>query len=397
MSRRRYVLLDRDGTVNRECHYLSDPEQLELLPGAADGLRQFQEMGLGLVVITNQSAVSRGLIDSSRLDLIHQRLRTMLDAEGVRLNAIYACPHTPEEECRCRKPRLGLLEAAAKQLDFDPGGSFVIGDKVCDIEFGRRAGATTLLVRTGYGHAFSPSGGIHPDFIVDDLRAAATVVRERMGGNGDGEAILPPGDVRPLRIRSHLYESARVKEQIAEQEVASILAAADLISAAFRSGRKVMLCGNGGSAADCQHTAAELVSRLRKDFERPGLPAVALTTDTSFLTAFSNDCGFEGVFERQVQALGREGDVLIGITTSGRSPNVVRALKAARAGQMQTIVLTGKGGTLWDLADVVISVPSRDTQLIQEAHLAVEHLLCELVECGLFEEEGEESRDLPRL
>jgi len=146
----------------------------------------------------------------------------------------------------------------------------------------------------------------------------------------------------------------------------------------------VLLCGNGGSAADCQHVAAELVSRLTRDSERPGLPAIALTTDTSFLTAYANDCGFEGVFARQVEALGRPGDVLIGISTSGNSPNVLRAVELAREKGMRSIALTGQGGRLAKLADVAVSVPSDDTRHIQEAHLAVEHVLCLLVEESLF-------------
>ncbi len=117
-------------------------------------------------------------------------------------------------------------------------------------------------------------------------------------------------------VREHLFESAEIKCRIAETCLDSIAAAANLIADTYRSGGKVLLCGNGGSAADCQHMAAELVNRLTLGSERPGLPAIALTTDTSFLTAFANDCGFEGVFERQVQALGNVGDVLIGISTS---------------------------------------------------------------------------------
>jgi D-sedoheptulose 7-phosphate isomerase len=130
--------------------------------------------------------------------------------------------------------------------------------------------------------------------------------------------------------------------------------------------------------------ATEFVSRLTKDFERPGLPAIALTTDTSFLTAFANDCGFDGVFERQIQALGRPGDLLIGISTSGNSPNVVRAVRCASSEGLRSIVLTGARGQLAGLADVAISVPSMDTQHIQEAHLAIEHLICWLVERNLF-------------
>src|SRR3972149_3176056 len=185
-------------------------------------------------------------------------------------------------------------------------------------------------------------------------------------------------------IHAHLLESARVKQALAETQRETIRAAADLITATFRSGNKVLLCGNGGSAADCQHMAAEFVSRLTKDFERPALPAIALTTDTSFLTAFANDCGYDDVFARQVQALGKPGDLLIGISTSGNSPNVVRARAAAKAAQMRTLALTGDGGQLRRMADVVVAVPSANTQHIQEAHLVIEHILCELVENALF-------------
>lgn len=189
-------------------------------------------------------------------------------------------------------------------------------------------------------------------------------------------------------IHTHLLESAEVKRQAIEMCSDAILAAADLITDAFQRGGKVLLCGNGGSAADCQHLAAEFVNRLTKDFERSGLPAIALTTDTSFLTAFANDCGFESVFERQVHVLGKSGDILIGISTSGTSTNVIRAMEAAREANMQTIVLTGNSGRLAKMASVAISVPSANTQYIQEAHLAIEHILCGLVECCLFGKGG---------
>jgi phosphoheptose isomerase len=189
------------------------------------------------------------------------------------------------------------------------------------------------------------------------------------------------------KIETHLLQSAEVKRQTAASCARSIAEAAEVIAGAFLSGGKLLLCGNGGSAADCQHMAAELVSRFSKDLERRALPAIALTTDTSFLTAFGNDCGFEGIFERQVGALGSTGDVLIGISTSGNSPNVIRAVETARKRNMRTIALTGNGGgRLTAMADVVIIVPSADTQYIQEAHVAVEHILCELVEFILFRE-----------
>ena len=191
--------------------------------------------------------------------------------------------------------------------------------------------------------------------------------------------------------RSFLLESANVKRRVAETCFDSIIKAAELITDTFRSGGKVLLCGNGGSAADCQHMATELVSRLAPDLERPGLPAIALTTDTSFLTAFSNDSGFEGVFERQVSALGKPGDLLIAISTSGNSVNVIQAVRAAEVSNMRIIALTGDGGHLGAMGDISIQVPSNNTQHIQEAHLAIEHVMCYLVEQWMFGGEEKEA------
>ena len=192
------------------------------------------------------------------------------------------------------------------------------------------------------------------------------------------------------RARVHLEASIEVTRQTVDQCLPAIVAAVDLVAASFRAGAKLMLCGNGGSAADCQHMAAELVSRLTMAYERPGLPALALTTDTSFLTAFTNDVNYEDVFARQIQALGKPGDVLLGISTSGNSGNVVRAVEQARSQGIHTIGLLGAGGALPALVDVAIRVPSSSTMLVQETHLAVEHVICELVERELYGYEDEQ-------
>ncbi len=183
-------------------------------------------------------------------------------------------------------------------------------------------------------------------------------------------------------VRAQLAESARLKVWLAENLADRLAAAARLVAEALRRGNKVMFCGNGGSAADSQHLAAELVGRYRRN--RPGLAALALTVDTSALTAIGNDFGFEEVFRRQVEALGRPGDVLVAISTSGRSPNVLRAVEAARALGLKTVGLTGKdGGPLAGLVDVALVVPSEDTARIQECHITLGHILCDLVEAEL--------------
>jgi len=187
-------------------------------------------------------------------------------------------------------------------------------------------------------------------------------------------------DSRHAIVSDHLSKSANLKLDVARYLTEPIVQAAEVVGTAFSKGAKLLLCGNGGSAADCQHMATEFMNQLYKLPTRNPLPAIALTTDTSFLTAYSNDTGFEGVFERQVMALGERGDVLMAISTSGNSQNVVRAVVAARHAGLATIGLTGTGGVLAAKVDIAIQVPSQDTQLIQECHLAIEHAICRLVE-----------------
>src|SRR2546421_197502 len=192
MSVRRFVALDRDGTVIVERHYLSEPREVELLHGAASGLQRLRDLGLGLILVTNQSAIGRGMFDHERLALIHDRLKELLAEHGVSFDGIFYCPHIPSEGCACRKPRTAMA-------------------------------------------------------------------------------------------REYLRASADLKQKVADECIQQILEAASLITETFRGGGKVLLCGNGGSAADCQHMAAEFVSVLNQSFKRRALPAVALTTDSSFL------------------------------------------------------------------------------------------------------------------
>ena len=189
-SRRRFVILDRDGTLIVERHYLSDPEEVALLPRAAEGLRELRRLGLGLIVVTNQSAIARGLIDSTRLEVIHRRFRQLLRSAGVTLDGMYWCPHHPDDGCRCRKPGVGLVQEAARELRFDPRRSFVLGDKPCDIDLGQRIGATTFLVRTGYGAQVASDQAVVPDYIVDDVLDAVQVI----------ERLLPPARRTAQRI-----------------------------------------------------------------------------------------------------------------------------------------------------------------------------------------------------
>ena len=186
-----------------------------------------------------------------------------------------------------------------------------------------------------------------------------------------------------------LEDSLAVKRNAIEENIALINTASRKLSECLRAGHKILIFGNGGSAADAQHIAAEFVNRFR--IERPPLAAIALTTDTSALTAIGNDYHFDQVFSKQVQALGKKDDIAWGISTSGNSPNVVLALEAAKEMGIYTLGMTGIGGKMADLADLTFKVASDVTARIQETHITIAHILCELVDRILFAEQFDKS------
>ena len=187
------------------------------------------------------------------------------------------------------------------------------------------------------------------------------------------------------RVRQISRESIEAKRAFFDSNAENVVHAAELMVASIKGGGKVLIFGNGGSAADAQHIAAELVNRL--NYDRPPIAAIALTTDTSILTSVGNDSSFEDLFARQLRALGRAGDVALAISTSGNSPNVLRAVGAARELGITTIALAGRdGGKLVSAADLALIVESSATQRIQETHITIAHILCELVEDALYGE-----------
>jgi len=186
-------------------------------------------------------------------------------------------------------------------------------------------------------------------------------------------------------IKNQILESAKIKKEMVNIGVESIEKAAELLIESIKAGGKILWCGNGGSAADAQHLATELMGGM-SDHDRMPIPSIALTTDSSFITAWSNDTDFDSIFSRQVQGLGEEGDVLVGISTSGNSENVINALKQAKYKNLKTIAFTGKtGGSLDGIADITIKVPSDNTQRIQESHIMIGQILCSLIELSILQ------------
>ena len=170
------ALLDRDGTIIENRHYLSDPRDVRLLPSVGQGLRDLVDLGLMLVIITNQSGIGRGLFSSEQARLVHEEMVRQLACEQVQLSGVYTCPHAPTAGCSCRKPALGLIEQAARELNFRPEDSFMFGDSACDIELGRRVGAKTFLVRSDYDHNVESQTGLGSDFIVEGVAQAVPIV-----------------------------------------------------------------------------------------------------------------------------------------------------------------------------------------------------------------------------
>ena len=187
-----------------------------------------------------------------------------------------------------------------------------------------------------------------------------------------------------LDIKSIIQSSIDVKYELINSSIHEIKKASEMLLSAAKLNKKIIWCGNGGSAADSQHMAAELMGGLR-DHNRPPIYSIALTTDTSFITAWANDTSFDTIFSRQIEAIGNPGDVLVAISTSGNSKNVINAIKIAKDKKLNIVILTGKsGGKMKLLGDISIFIPSDDTQRIQEGHLLVEHILCEYVEAGFL-------------
>jgi len=184
-------------------------------------------------------------------------------------------------------------------------------------------------------------------------------------------------------IREAFIESADIKKKFAQNNTTKIEKVVDEIVEAFKRGNKLLLFGNGGSAADCQHIAAEFVNRFK--IERPPLPAIALTTDTSIITSIGNDYDFSEIFVKQIKAIAAAGDIVIAISTSGNSPNIVKAIETCKKLELTTILLSGSnGGKALELSDYAFLVPTEDTPRIQEVHIILAHVLCEMVDFKLF-------------
>jgi D-sedoheptulose 7-phosphate isomerase len=348
-----HVLLDRDGVLADE-----DADGWRWIDGAAAALRHLLDAGLRVGVATNQSVIGRGLLTEEGLAALHREHLAALDF-------VLHCPHLPDAGCRCRKPAPGLLEEAARRWQVPAGAILFVGDALTDLQASRAAGTRFALVRTGKGAR------------TEALLAASGEHAALFGGRGFADLGALAGALLGgcMKIFQHAVdEHIAVLEQARHVLGAGLDAAFALCRASIAAGGKLLVCGNGGSAADGQHFAAELTGR--RELDGPPPAAIALGADFTAASAIANDLGFEHVFARQVEGLGRRGDVLVALSTSGTSPNVVRAAERARRLGIAVVALTGEGGgALAPLADALLAVPSRRVARIQEVHQICLHTL----------------------
>lgn len=371
-SRIEHLIVDRDGVLNEEAPdlgHILHAGDLRWLPGSLQGLAQLRKAGVRISVATNQSAVGRGRMTQADLDAVHARLQREAEEGGGAIDAIFVCPHAPEDACPCRKPGTALIAQAMDAAGIAAGRTLVVGDSRRDLEAAWRSGVRAALVRTGKGRVTEAEVASLSLPVYDDLQSLVANVL-----NAD---VPPQGITMSIQRvfaehQSVIAEAARSLQPVLERII-------DATGQCLRRGNKVLACGNGGSASDAQHLVAELIGRFRD--ERRALAALALTADTATLTAVGNDYGFERVFARQVEGLARPGDLLFAISTSGNSANVLRAADAARERGCAIIAMTGSGGgKLASLADFTLRAPSDVVARIQEVHALCIHLIAEAMD-----------------
>lgn len=394
-NKQKAVFLDRDGTINKYVGFLRKTEQFELLEGVSEAIRKINHSGYLAVVVTNQPVIARGEVTYEGLQEIHNKMETLLGNAGAYLDGIYFCPHHPDIgfegevkelkiDCDCRKPKPGLLLKAAKDLNIDLSQSWMIGDGENDILAGKNAECKTALIgEKDYGQYLT----------VNSLLSFVEKVISK-----------PAREEIEEKIYSHL-EVLLQRYPILKPCKEDILNAYYLLEDAYKHGHKLLIAGNGGSAADSEHIVGELMKGFKlprkpdKNFKKRlieededlgsllaenlqgALSAIALDGHPALSTAYMNDCEPLLCFAQQVNGYGNKGDVFLGISTSGNSKNILYAAVTSHAKGMKVIGLTGnKKSRLSDIADICIRVPETETYMIQELHLPVYHCLCLMLE-----------------
>lgn len=375
------VLLDRDGTIIVDHGYVGSVDRVEFIDGSIEAIAALNQAGIPVAVVTNQAGVARGSYGIDDVEQVHKYLIAELARSGAHVDLWLFCPYHPDgvvaawaRASNDRKPAPGMALAAADALDLDLSASWVIGDSVADVGLARAVGATPLYV--GPPSFADPTVGRFPDL-------AGAVAHVLSGARGPVADL----DARP-RFPAHRYDRADSYSGAYARELsrafdtvdpARVSRAADLLLGAYERDAAVFACGNGGSASIANHLQCDHVKGVGNGTDLT-TRVYSLSTNVEIFSAIANDIGYDAVFEHQLRSQARPGDVLVAVSSSGRSPNIVRALDWANAHDMCTIALTGfEGGPARRKATVPIHVDSANYGIVEDAHQACMHLLAQYV------------------
>lgn len=387
---RRGVLLDRDGTIIVDSGYVGSVHDVVFLDGAVDAIARLNAAGIPVAVVTNQAGVARGFYELEDVELVHKHMAAEMARFGAHVDAWFYCPYHPDgtvppftRASSDRKPGPGMALAAAASLDLDLTRSWVVGDTDADLGMARAVGARAFHVTSGAEDGRTPADVV----AVGSLAAAVDAIL--------AEYAAPPGTAAtvavaaaPVTFPRHRYEEAcsfatdyagELSAALATVDTSSFEAAARVLGAAYDRGATVFSCGNGGSASIANHFQCDHVKGVRGGTDLR-TRVQSLSTNVEILSAIANDIGYDEVFDYQLQSLARPGDVLVAVSSSGRSPNIVRALQWCADNGVETIALSGfTGGPSRELATVSIHVDSTNYGVVEDAHQACMHLLAQYV------------------
>lgn len=376
------VLLDRDGTIIVDHGYVGSVERVEFIDGAIEAIAALNAAGIPVAVVTNQAGVARGLYGIEDVQQVHKHMIAELARHDAHVDLWLFCPYHPDGSVEAfartsadRKPGPGMALAAASDLDLDLSASWVVGDRVSDLGMARAVGARPLFV----GPATCPD----PD--VTSFPDLAAAVRHILA---EARAGSPRPAAERAKFPAHRFEAAdefggayvaELARTFGTVDLGEVRRAAEILVEAYTRDAVVFACGNGGSASIANHLQCDHVKGIRNGTDLTPR-VVSLSTNVELLTAIANDLSYDTVFEYQLQSQARPGDVLIAVSSSGRSPNIVRALEWAREHGMRTIALTGfDGGAARRTASVAVHVDSGNYGVIEDAHQACMHLLAQYV------------------
>ena len=373
------VLLDRDGTIIADYGYVGSVDRVEFLDGAIEAIAALNRAGLPVAVVTNQAGVARGYFGVEDVHQVHKHMIEEMARKGAHIDFWLFCPYHPDGTVEAfarassdRKPGPGMALAAAEALGLDLTSSWVVGDSAGDIGLARAVGAHPMHV----GPVDFPGADV---LSFPDLAAA---VRHILDNDALSEATVRPS------FPAHRYPdggtfggayAGELARAFGTIDMAQVAKAADLLNDAHDRDAAVFACGNGGSASIANHLQCDHVKGVRNGTDLT-TRVFSLSTNVELFSAIANDIGYDAVFEYQLQSVARPGDVLIAVSSSGRSPNIVRVLEWANGHGMETIALTGfSGGAARELASVSVHVRSDNYGIIEDAHQACMHLLAQYV------------------